>query len=408
MEQNTVGAVVYTRTIADPLLGLKLTGKIGRQNVLSGIFALDEFPGDLASEEGDLERAGRNASFSILRYKRQMGQDNYVGGFFTNRSFAGDRNTVGGIDGRWRLNKTSFLEYSALGSFSRDETAAKDEQGHYLGLRYNFGNRHWNVELGAFDLSENFRIDTGYVTRTGITMVPTLVMYSFYPKSKFLQKLDTYWWSYHLLDKPSDLFETYNHLVLRLNMPRQSQVRFDAILGNEVFADRRFSLSGWRVRGTTQILKQLYLEGGYRRSGRIYYDEEAPFQGKGNTADLYLQYQPFDKLSASLGLSYYDFYRSSNGEKVYDYTIWRGRTTLQVNRYLFFRAILEYNNYWKTINADFLASFTYIPGTVIYAGYGSAYEKVKWSNEDRDYFPADDYLQTRKSFFFKASYLWRF
>ena len=408
MEQITLGAIVYTRTIADPLLGLKLTGKIGRQNVLSGIFALDEYPGDVAAEEGDAARAGRNAAFTILRYKRPLRQDSFVGAFFTNRSFAGDHNTVGGIDGRWRLNNTSFLEYSALGSTSRDEGAERAEPGHYLGLRYNFSNRHWNVDLGAFDLSRNFRIDTGYVTRTGITMVPVFVEYSWFPKSRFLQKIDAFWWSYHLLDKPSQLFETYNHLVLRLNMPRQSQVRVDAILGNEVFAGERFSLSGWRVRGYTQVLKQLYLEGGYRRSDRIFYDEEAPFQGKGNTADLYLQYQPFDRLNASLGLSYYDFYRASDNEKVYDYTIWRGRTTFQVNRYLFFRAIVEYNNYWKTINADFLASFTYIPGTVIYAGYGSAYEKVKWSNEDREYFPSDDYLQTQRSFYFKASYLWRF
>ncbi|MCX6558861.1 MAG: DUF5916 domain-containing protein [Candidatus Aminicenantes bacterium] len=408
MEQNTLGAIVYTRTIVDPLLGVKLTGKVGSQNVLSGIFALDEFPGAMAAEDNDLERSGRNAAFTILRYKRQMSQDNYIGGFFTNRSFAGDRNTVGGIDGRWRLNNTSFLEYSFLESFSRDERASRDDQGHYLGLRYNFSNRHWNVDLGFFDLSSDFRIDSGYVTRTGITMAPAFVMYTWFPKSKFFQKIDAFWWSYHLLDKPSDLFETYNQLVLRLNMPRQSQLRFDAILGNEVFADQRFSLSGWRVRGYTQIVKQLYLEGGYRRSGRIYYDEESPFQGKGNTADLYLQFQPFDKLNTSLGLSYYDFYRSDNNEKVLSYTIWRSRTTFQLNRYLFVRAIVEYNNYWKKINADFLASFTYIPGTVLYLGYGSAYEKVKWSNEDRDYFPSDDFLQTRRSFFFKASYLWRF
>jgi hypothetical protein len=408
MEANTVGAIVYTRSIVDPLLGLKLTGKIGSHNVLSGIFALDEFPGAAAVEEGDSERAGRNAAFTILRYKRQMGKDNYVGGFFTNRSFAGDANSVGGIDGRWRLNNTSFLEYSALGSRSRAGTAAQDDTGHYLGLRYNYSNRHWNVDLGLFDLSNDFRIDTGYVTRTGITMVPAFVQYSAYPKSKFFQRIDTFWWSYHLLDKPSDLFETYNHLVLRFNMPRQSQLRVDAILGNEVFAGQRFSLSGWRVRGYTQLFKQLYLEGGYRRSDRIYYDPESPFQGKGNTADLYVQYQPFDKLNTSLGLSYYDFYRNSDSEKVYDYTIWRSRTTFQVNRYLFFRGIVEYNNYWKKINADFLASFTYIPGTVIYLGYGSIYEKLKYSNEDRDYFPADDFLQTRRSFFFKASYLWRF
>ena len=283
MEANTVGAIVYTRTIVDPLLGVKLTGKIGSQNVLSGIFALDEYPGDLAAEEGDTDLAGRNASFSILRYKRQMSEDNYVGGFFTDRSFAGERNSVGGIDGRWRLNNTSYLEYSFFKSFSRALEAAQDNQGHYLGLRYNFSNRHWNVDLGFFDLSSDFRIDTGYVTRTGITMVPAFVQYSFYPKSKFFQKIDAFWWSYHLLDKHSDLFETYNHLVLRLNMPRQSQIRFDAILGNEVFADQRFSLSGWRVRGYTQILKQLYLEGGFRRSATGSTTiPQAPFQGTGN------------------------------------------------------------------------------------------------------------------------------
>jgi hypothetical protein len=406
MEANSVGAIVYTRTIVDPLLGVKLTGKIGSQNVISGIFSLDEYAGNLAAEDGDAGLAGRNAAFSILRYKRQMSGDNYIGGFFTDHGFAGERNTVGGIDGRWRLSNTSLLEYGFFKSFSRARDVVDGNQGHYLGLRYNFSNRHWNIDLGFFDLSNDFRIDTGYVTRTGITMAPVFVMYSLFPKSKFFQRIDTFWWSYHLLDKHSDLFETYNHLVLRFNMPRQSQLRFDAILGNEVFADRRFSLSGWRVMGYTQIFKQLYLEGGLRPSKRIFYDAQSPFQGRGVTAELYLLFQPFDKLSTSLGVNYTDLFRSSDGEKIYDYTIWRSRTTLQVNRFLFFRAIIEYNKYWKKICTDLLASFTYIPGTVIYLGYGSINENIRW--QDNEYVMADDYLQTRKSFFFKASYLWRF
>jgi len=407
LEQNPLGAVVYTRTIVDPLLGLKLTGRLGRANLVSGIFALDEYPGAVADEEGDSVNAGKNASFSILRYKRQMKGDNFLGFFLTHRSFDGEHNTVSGFDGRWRLTNTSYLEYSALGSWSRTPEGSGSDAGHYMGLRYNFNNRDWFVDLGLFDFSTDFRIDTGYVTRTGITMVPVLFMRYWYPKSKFFQKIDTYWWGYHTLDKPSDLFETYNHLVVRVNMPRQSSARFDWILGNEVFAGERFSRSGWRVRANTQIVKQLYLNGGYRRSNRIYYDEEEPFQGKGNTADLYLLFQPTGNLSTSLGITYTDFFRSSDGEKIYDYTIWRNRTTFQVNRYLFFRGIIEYNHYWKKINADFLASFTYIPGTVIYFGYGSQYEKLRWNNTERDYFPSDDYLMTKRSFFFKASYLWR-
>ncbi len=408
MEANTVGAIVYTRTIVDPLLGVKLTGKIGRQDVLSGIFSLDEYPGNLAAEEGNTDLAGRNATFTILRYKRQMIGDNYVGGFFTDRSFAGERNSVGGVDGRWRLNNTSFLEYSFFKSFSRALDAAEGNQGHSLGLRYNFSNRHWNVDVGFFDLSNDFRIETGYVTRTGITMAPAFVQYSFYPKSKFFQKIDAYWWSYHLLDKHSDLFETYNQLTLRLSMPRQSEIRFEALLGNEVFADRRFSLSGWRVRGYTQILNQLYLEASLRRGNLIYYDTADPYQGRGTIASMGLIFQPMDKLNNYFSVNFTDFFRKADGEKIYDYTIVRDRLTFQFNKYLFLRGIAEYNLYYKKLNLDLLASFTYIPGTVIYIGYGSIYEKTQWRNEERDYFPADDFLKTRGSFFFKASYLWRF
>jgi hypothetical protein len=54
---------------------------------------------------------------------------------------------------------------------------------------------------------------------------------------------------------------------------------------------------------------------------------------------------------------------------------------------------------------DFLASFTYIPGTVIHLGYGSLYEKSEW--QDGDYVNADRFMETKRGFFFKASYLWR-
>jgi hypothetical protein len=54
---------------------------------------------------------------------------------------------------------------------------------------------------------------------------------------------------------------------------------------------------------------------------------------------------------------------------------------------------------------DLLASFTYIPGTVIHVGYGSLYERIKW--EAGEYTSADRFLETKRGFFFKASFLWR-
>jgi hypothetical protein len=54
---------------------------------------------------------------------------------------------------------------------------------------------------------------------------------------------------------------------------------------------------------------------------------------------------------------------------------------------------------------DFLASFTYIPGTVVHIGYGNLHEKIAWQNGR--YVESDRFLETKRGFFFKTSYLWR-
>jgi hypothetical protein len=408
MEQDPLYAVVHTRTIVDPVLGFKLTGKVGRRDMLSSIFALDEFPGQVASEEGDEERTGRNAVFTVFRYKRSLRGDSFLGGFYTGREFAGSFNRLLGADGRFRLTPASTLEFHAFGSLSRSGSGADSLGGSAVGLRYNYSTRKWYMEFGFNDISRNFRTDIGYVSRVGLTTLPWLVIRSLYPRSKFFQRIEPFYWGYLARDRFSGLNETANVFVLRFFMPRQSQLRFDAIVGSEVFADQRFSITAWRVLGYTQILKQLYLEASVRRGGMIFYDPDAPFQGRGTRSSFYLTFQPTEKLNNSVSVEFTDFFRKADGEKVYDYTIVRDRLTFQFNKYLFLRGIIEYNTYYKKLTADLLASFTYIPGTVIYVGYGSAYDKLRWDEGERDYLPADDFLRTRGSFFFKASYLWRF
>ena len=87
---------------------------------------------------------------------------------------------------------------------------------------------------------------------------------------------------------------------------------------------------------------------------------------------------PSDKLEARVDYTYSNFTRELDQERIYDYAITRGRLTYQANKYLFFRGILEYNSFRKDLLTDFLASFLYIPGTVIHFGYGSLYESIAW------------------------------
>jgi hypothetical protein len=118
-----------------------------------------------------------------------------------------------------------------------------------------------------------------------------------------------------------------------------------------------------------------------------------------------LTFLPLGQLHLELSLLYSDFTRKSDTRKEFDYTILRSKNTFQVNKYLFFRAIVEYNSFRKQLLTDLLASFTYIPGTVIHIGYGSLYEKLRWM--EGAYRPADTFMEMRRGFFFKASYLWR-
>jgi hypothetical protein len=66
---------------------------------------------------------------------------------------------------------------------------------------------------------------------------------------------------------------------------------------------------------------------------------------------------------------------------------------------------VEYNTYRKKLLLDFLASFTYVPGTVIQLGYGSLHEKLQWV--DGEYRESNTFLEMKRGLFFKVSYLWR-
>jgi hypothetical protein len=158
------------------------------------------------------------------------------------------------------------------------------------------------------------------------------------------------------------------------------------------------------ISGGGQFTKYLNVQLSYRRNKAIFFSA-SPYQGRSSRLTANAVFQPWNQFEVSATLTYVDFYRESDGMKMYEYPIARGKLTFQVNQHLFFRGILEYNRFRRTLLSDVLASFTYIPGTVIHAGYGSLYQRIKWENTT--YVNADDFLETRRGFFFKMSYLWR-
>jgi len=204
------------------------------------------------------------------------------------------------------------------------------------------------------------------------------------------------------------MWETTNLFTLRFKLPRTTMVRFDTLLANEVYAGSRFTRSGFGFQAQSQVAKSLWVQLFARRWGSIFYDPEAPYQGYGTTAMSGLAYQPLTQLELDLDLTYVDFYRRLDRSKVYEYLILRSRNTFQINKYLFVRGIVEYNDFYKRMTLDGLVSFTYIPGTVVHLGYGSAFEKQEWDPALEGFAPSSRFHEMQRGFFFKVSYLYRF
>ena len=395
-EEAPLIAMIHTRTIVDPVFGFKLTGKLGVTNTIAAIYAQDFQPDGETDEHPD---------FSIFRLKHALKDDSYIGGFYTARDVRGGFNRVVGGDGRIRLSQTSVASFHLFGSFTKVPGDRDVNGGHALALDYVLDNRKVSLDIGYQDISADFKVDTGFLERTGLRRLAGFAMYRFYPKSKFFQRIEPFYWCYHLYDTASNLLETFNLFTLRFQLPASTQFRLEGILANEVYEGRQFGKSGLGFQLNSQLTKKVYIEARYRHKGAIYYDPEAPYQGDGNVATAAFEYQPTEQFDFMLDLTYSDFYRRSDKTKIYDYTIFRSFNTFQFNKYLFLRGILEYNTYRKRMTLDTLVSFTYIPGTVVYVGYGSAFEKIRWTGDE--YLDSHRFLETKRGFFFKVSYLWR-
>jgi Domain of unknown function (DUF5916)/Carbohydrate family 9 binding domain-like len=168
--------VVYTRQIADPDVGLRVTGRNGRQ-AYGAVVARDTvtqilLPGPLGSGFRTLDQ---DADVAIGRYRYDFapGADNRqasLGGIATWREGEGYRNALAGIDGRLQQGAHTFT-----GQWLRSETLYPTElaqadaapEGEALVLRYNYGNRNWNANLSHTDIDEGFRADLGFIGQVG-------------------------------------------------------------------------------------------------------------------------------------------------------------------------------------------------------------------------------------------------
>lgn len=404
-ELDPIVSIIHTRTIANPIAGIKLSGKVSEKNTIASIYAVDQLPEEMNSY-------GKYSHTSILRLKSALSDDSYLGSIYTRTEMKNHFNHVIGLDEMYRLPDASMIESHALFSLTKQNQTTLARWGHALGLSIWKMTRDLDWGITAKDLSENFTAEMGYVSRPAIQSFTAIARPKYYPKSDFFQRFNLEGFTAWTEDKPSNKWETFNHISLQSFFLGSLTTKVKYSYSTEIYRGEKFETGGFHVLAGGQFSKELYLSILYRRVQSIYYERnplKQPFQGKSNKIQATLSYQPVEQLESELSFVYQDLFRSSDKQRIYKYPITRGKITYQFNKYLFFRGIVEHSNLSNSDNyphllQDYLLSFTYIPGTVIHLGYGSLLED-RWEDETTTHMIP--FRVTTSGFFAKMSYLWR-
>ena len=118
--------VFYSRTIVDPDLAAKITGKSGRTS-FGFLLASDSAPGNYSENERNEifirpaidEFLDKSALFGVLRLKRDVGKDSEIGLLMTTRLFPEQKNILLSSDGRFKLTDRLVFVYQAVGTHTK-------------------------------------------------------------------------------------------------------------------------------------------------------------------------------------------------------------------------------------------------------------------------------------------------
>lgn len=396
---------VHTRQIVDPLWGGKLTGTVGKLSfgVLS---AGDEFPG-YAWDDGKNPNENKKATFLVGRAKYGLGGDNYAGAIYSGRSFVGDDNHVVGGDISFRFWGNHRGTLSILNSLSSDDDGERNGLG--VNADYAYNSRSFGFAMAYEHYDSDFEMASAFLMRTGIDRGWIFLGPNFYPNPEkwfWLRRISPGLVYAHVYDHVTEMHDSYLNVHLNINFTKQGYFYGEIAYDRESWEGRMFDKWNLNASGGIQLTNWLRLGGDMGLYEGIYYWGDPAYLGYAYSASGYFTFQPNVKVSQSFDIYHQTFNRSSDHEHIYDIQIINSRTTYQFNKYFFVRAILQYDSYEERLLTDFLASFTFIPGTVLHLGYGSIFERRKW-HQDQWILGSGKLTEARRGLFFKASYLWR-
>ena len=396
--------LIHTRTIVDPNLGGKLTGKVGR-TTMGFLVADDEAPG---KRDDPADAAyGRNAQFLVGRARYDLYRESHIGVVATGREFMDGYSRVGGVDGQFRLGQASRFNFVAVQSKHRNE-AGDEKGGPMLGALFEHEGRHLQASAFTAHIYPDFHTDVGFVRRVDQRTAGSEVGYR--------------WWPEHWVINWGPSFEYqlgYNHAGVREDemTGAELEVQFARNVSLDVGGTRAFERYGgvgfrrnnYNVRTNVSTSRLFSLGGGFNWGDEIFYDISNPYLGRGSRARVFATVRPSPRLTSQINLStsrFTDVRPGPHAGEVFNVQILRAFSTLTFTDRLLLRNITEYNSFRGTLALNLLATYRINALTVFYVGYDDHYQQADLIDEER--YPFRTLKRKNRALFTKLQVLFRY
>jgi len=445
--------LVFTRNIADPLFGVRLTGKTGPW-AIGTMLANDRAPNDSVIDADPL--SGQSAYFGVVRINREVGKHNSIGMIYTDRelhtspnSFCTSNlcdtgfNRVGGFDTQMKFGKNWQMNAQAVTS----ETKFSDGT-HLAGPAYQiFAERSSrNLEFNTMyqDVSPGFLTETGFVNRADYRRFSNFAGWTFFPESKHLtshgpRPFELTLWdhsgtrlNYQLNPNYQWSFPRNSAFVIAANWEheRLRPADFSTLTANQDYAH----IIG-AVEAKTQYFKWINLdvEMDWGTATNFVPRSGPPVLAYQNTALMKGTVRPTKGLTVENTYIMTRLLDQDTGLNIFNNHIMRSKWNYQFTKEFSLRMIGQYvttiaNPGFTTLqntkqfNGDVLFTYLLNPGTAIYVGYNSDLQNIDPTLQRTCGGLAcapgqgfDGLLRTRNSFindgrqvFIKLSYLLRY
>ena len=447
-QYSTPNQLIYTRRIVAPLGAAKLNGKVGR-TTLALLSAADD---RATSADGQ-----HHPVFNIARVQQDIGGQSRLGAVYTDKGDGRDSNRVFGLDA-WLSFKTIY-SLQLQSAFSRTQQAETTTTAPLWQAQFVRSGRTFSLRYLLNGIDDDFRASAGFISRAGIThgaLEHRLTTYG--PKGGWFESWNNSvildgTWQYEDFVHGRGAQDRKLHLSTTLALRKGWRVRSTLMFESYGYDEQLYE--DYRLGQQQADLSWIYLPfvGTPRlpnvdveltvntpqfktlsANAFVLFGKDENFYEWSSARIGFVQvgvdWRPTEQVRVNGGYQLQYYYRRTDGSLVGRRQIPRLKLEYQLTRAIFLRFIGEYDSNYQDdlrddsrtdlpifyqvgdtyvralgdernrFRADWLFSYQPVPGTVLFAGYGSTLAEPEALRFNR-------LSRVRDGFFLKFSYLFR-